>query len=109
MSGTYHLNRSGEQFLFNLKAGNGETILTSERYTTKASALSGIESVRSNSPIDARYQRKVATNGEHYFTLTSSNGEPIGRSEMYSSTSARDKGIASVKNNGPTAFIKDNT
>ncbi len=109
MSGTYDLKRSGDQFMFNLKASNGEPILTSERYTTNSGAVSGIESVRKNSPIDARYQRKVATNGQPYFTLTGGNGETIGRSETYSSASARDNGIASVKTNGPTATVEDNT
>ena len=36
------------QFRFNLKAGNGEVIATSESYTTKAAALGGIESVKKN-------------------------------------------------------------
>lgn len=36
------------QYRFNLKAGNGEIIATSESYTTKASALNGIESVKKN-------------------------------------------------------------
>jgi len=39
---------SNGQFRFNLKAGNGEIIATSESYTTKAAALSGIESVKKN-------------------------------------------------------------
>jgi len=109
MSGYYDLKRSGDQYMFNLKAGNHETILTSERYTTKASASGGIESVRKNSPSDARYQRKTASDGSPYFTLTGGNGEVIGRSEMYSSTAARDNGIESVKTNGPTPTVKDNT
>lgn len=109
MSGYYDLKRSGDQYMFNLKAGNHEVILTSERYTAKASALGGIESVRRNSPSDARYQRKTASDGSPYFTLTGANGEVIGRSEMYSGTSARDNGIESVKANGPTPTVKDNT
>lgn len=109
MSGYYDLKRSGDQFMFNLKAANHEVILTSERYTTKANALAGIESVRKNSPTDARYERKTATNGAPYFTLTATNGQVIGRSEMYSSAAARDNGIASVKTNGPTGTVKDNT
>lgn len=109
MSGYYELKRSGDQFMFNLKAANHEVILTSERYTSKASAQDGIASVRQNSPVDARYERKTATNGSPYFTLTATNGQTIGRSEMYSSTSARDNGIASVKTNGPTQTVKDNT
>lgn len=109
MSGYYELKRSGDQFMFNLKAANHEVILTSERYTSKASAQDGIASVRQNSPTDARYERKTATNGSPYFTLTAANGQTIGRSEMYSSTTARDNGIASVKANGPTQTVKDNT
>lgn len=109
MSGYYDLKRSGDQYMFNLKAGNNEVILTSERYTTKAGAQDGISSVRQNSPIDARYQLKTATDGSPYFTLTGANGQVIGRSEMYSSTAARDKGVASVKGNGPTFTVKDNT
>lgn len=109
MSGYYDLKRSGDQYMFNLKAANHEVILTSERYTTKVSAQEGIKSVQQNSPIDARYERKTASNSSPYFTLTASNGQTIGRSEMYSSTAARDNGIASVKTNGPTTTVKDNT
>lgn len=109
MSGYYDLKRSGDQYMFNLKAGNNEVILTSERYTTKASAQDGIASVRQNSQADARYQLKTATDGSPYFTLTEANGQTIGRSEMYSSTAARDKGVASVKANGATPTVKDNT
>ncbi|QIM20756.1 DUF1508 domain-containing protein [Phycicoccus sp. HDW14] len=50
MAGTFVLKRSGTQFMFNLKAGNGEIIATSERYTSKQKALAGIESVKSNAP-----------------------------------------------------------
>lgn len=109
MSGYYELKRSGDQYMFNLRAGNHEVILTSERYTTKASAQDGIASVRQNSPIDERYQRKTATNGSPYFSLSAANGQSIGRSEMYSSAAARDAGIASVKTNGPSTVVKDNT
>lgn len=109
MSGYYELKRSGDQYMFNLKAANHEVILTSERYTSKASALEGIASVRQNSPVDARYQRKTATNGSPFFNLTATNGQIIGHSEMYSSVAARDNGIESVKSNGPTPTVKDNT
>jgi len=109
MSGYYELKRSGDQYMFNLKAANHEVILTSERYTSKASTLEGIASVRQNSPVDARYQRKTATNGSPFFNLTATNGQIIGHSEMYSSAAARDNGIESVKTNGPTPTVKDNT
>lgn len=49
MAGTFELkNTKSGQFMFNLKAGNGEVIATSESYTSKASALGGIESVKKN-------------------------------------------------------------
>ena len=49
MSGKFDLKKStNEQFFFNLKAGNGQVILTSELYKAKAGALNGIESVRKN-------------------------------------------------------------
>ena len=110
MAGKYVLKNSSDgQFMFNLKAGNGEVILTSERYTSKAGAQNGIESVRTNSPDDGQYDRLTSSAGDPYFTLKAKNPEVIGRSEMYSSTSAMNKGIESVKNNGPTTVVDDQT
>jgi len=105
----YDLKRSGTQFMFNLRGENHETVLTSERYVSKQGAEGGIASVRVNSPIDARYNRLTASNGLPYFTLKGANGEVIGTSETYSSTTARDTGIDWVKRNGPGAITKDNT
>jgi uncharacterized protein YegP (UPF0339 family) len=50
MPGKFVLKKSGDQFMFNLKAANGEVIATSERYKTKEGALNGIESVKTNAP-----------------------------------------------------------
>lgn len=50
MAGKFVLRSSGDQFYFLLKAGNGEIIATSERYSSKGAAESGIESVRVNAP-----------------------------------------------------------
>ncbi|KOP38312.1 DUF1508 domain-containing protein [Flavobacterium sp. WLB] len=101
--------RTNGEFQFNLKAGNGQTILTSEGYSTKAAALNGIESVKTNSQDDNRYDRKESSNGKPYFNLKASNGQNIGASEMYESTSARENGIESVKKNAPDADIDDQT
>ena len=110
MAAAYVLRKSSDdQFYFNLRAVNNEVILTSERYTRKAGAENGIESVRVNSPNDSQYDRKTSTKGEPYFVLKAANYEIIGRSEMYSSEAARETGIASVKANGPTAPIDDQT
>lgn len=109
MAARYVLSRSGSQFRFVLKAGNHETILTSEIYNAKGSAEDGIESVKKNSALDERYERKDSSNGKPMFNLKASNGQVIGTSELYSSESARDGGIASVKANGPTATVDDQT
>lgn len=97
------------QFMFNLKAGNGETILTSELYTGKDGARGGIESVRKNAGIEARYERRTSSNGNPYFVLKAGNGEEIGRSETYSSTGAMEDGIQSVMKNAPDAQTVDET
>lgn len=110
MAAKYELKTTTDrQFMFNLKAGNGEIILTSERYKQKASAVNGIESVQTNSPIDSRYDRRKAKDGSPYFVLKAANGEIIGKSEMYSSSSAMENGIESVKRNGPVAPVDDRT
>lgn len=101
-------DKSG-QFRFNLKAGNGQVILSSEAYTTKAACENGIESVKTNSQDDNRFERKTAKDGSPYFNLKASNGQVIGASEMYSSTSAMENGIASVKSNAPGADVDDNS
>ncbi|MGH8080415.1 MAG: YegP family protein [Lysobacter sp.] len=110
MAGKYVISKQTDgQYRFALKAGNGEKILNSESYPAKASCLNGIESVRTNSPDDARYERKTAKDQSPYFVLKAANHQVIGTSEMYSSAAARDNGIASVKLNGPTATIEDTT
>ena len=108
MSGWYELSKtSNGQFRFVLKAANAETILVSEHYTTLAAAKAGIASVQANSPHDERSEKKVAKDGKPYFNLKAANHQIIGTSEQYSAEAARDKGIASVKTNGPTTQIKE--
>lgn len=51
MAGKFVIKKtSNGQYRFNLKAGNGEIIATSETYTSKAGAKAGIESVKENAP-----------------------------------------------------------
>lgn len=101
--------RNNGEFQFNLKAGNGQTILASEGYTTKAACTNGIESVKTNSQDDGRFDRKESSNGKPYFNLKASNGQIIGTSEMYESVAARENGIESVKKNAPDAETDDQT
>lgn len=95
--------------MFNLKAANGQVILTSQSYASKDGCKNGIESVRINSQDDARFERKTAKDGSPFFTLNSTNGQIIGKSEMYSSADAMENGVASVKKNAPDATVDDNS
>jgi len=99
--------RTNGEFQFNLKAGNGQVILASEGYTTKAACENGIESVKKNSQDDARFERLTSKNGKFYFLLKATNGQAIGSSEMYESVASRDNGIESVKKNAPEAEVDD--
>jgi uncharacterized protein YegP (UPF0339 family) len=101
--------RANGEYQFNLLAGNGQNILASEGYKTKASCLNGIESVKKNSQDDARFEKLEAKNGKPYFNLKATNGQIIGSSEMYESTASRDNGIESVKKNAPEATTEDTT
>jgi uncharacterized protein YegP (UPF0339 family) len=101
--------RKNDEFQFNLNAGNGQTILTSEGYDTKASCEGGIESVKKNAQDEAKFEKKDSTNGKLYFNLKAGNGQIIGTSQMYESEASRDNGIASVMSNAPDATIEDNS
>lgn len=110
MAGTFVIEAGkAGKIRFNLRAGNHQVILSSETYDTKASAQNGIESVRKNSTDDSRYERKTAKDGSAYFVLKARNGETIGKSEMYTSTSGMENGIKSVAANAPTATVIDRT
>ncbi len=98
---------SNAKFYWSLHADNDQKILASEMYSTKQAALSGINSVKTNSANDARYDRRIAKNGQPYFVLKAANGEVIGTSEQYSSNEAMEGGIRSVKSVGPSAPIQD--
>ena len=107
---------------FNLKAGNGEVIATSEVYTRLAACKKGIESVRRNA-VAAKLEDQtvegfqVLTNpkfevytdkaGEYRFRLKAKNGENIGKSEGYKAKASCMNGIASVGKNAPDAKIEE--
>ncbi len=99
--------RTNGEFQFNLKAENGQVILTSEGYTSRSSCDNGIESVKKNAPDDGRYERLDSKNEKFYFNLKAANGQVIGTSQMYESAQGRDNGIASVKSNAPGASVDD--
>lgn len=119
--GKFVVRETATGFKFDLKAGNGEVIATSEVYTTKAACLKGVESVKNNCVGDIEdqtvegyeavkhpkfemYQDKA---GEFRFRLKAKNGEVIATSEGYKAKTSCENGIASVKKNAPEAAIEE--
>ncbi len=110
MAAKFELKKSDSgKFHFNLKAANGEVILSSEMYESKSAAENGIASVKANASLDAQYERKASVNNQPYFVLKAANQQIIGKSEMYSSAASCENGIASVKKNAGEAVISDLT
>jgi uncharacterized protein len=110
MAGTFVLDRSKNgKYKFNLRAGNHQVILSSELYESKESAEAGIASVRNNASSDERFERKTAKDGSAYFVLKATNGQTIGKSEMYTTTSSMERGIRSVRTNAGAAKVTDRT
>lgn len=104
---------------FNLKAGNGEIIATSEVYTTEAACRKGIESVKANAlapvedqtvePIEVqkhpKYELYLDKSGEYRFRLKARNGEIIAVGEGYKAKNSCLNGIASIGRNAPDAPV----
>ena len=97
--------KDGQKY-FNLKAGNGEIILSSEGYVNITGCKKGIASVMKNGIDAAKFEKKTAKNGKPFFTLQAVNKQVIGKSELYESEAARDNGIASVMRNAGGATIE---
>lgn len=107
MEGKFSINSTKDgNYFFNLKRGNGETVITSESYRTKQSALDSIEAVRRNSKNIERFQRKVTEKGQFFFILTAENHEVIGISSSYTSKQKMEDDIAFVRELGATQKIE---
>lgn len=102
-------SEKNDKFYFNLKAKNGQIILSSQGYESKAGADNGITSIKENADDESKYERKTASNGKFHFNLKAGNGQIIGSSQMYSSEAGMENGIDSVKTNSEDAEIKDLT
>jgi uncharacterized protein YegP (UPF0339 family) len=105
----FEVYQSGKknEFRFRLKADNGQIILSSEGYSSRAACLNGIASVKKNAK-DPKRVAKAQTPGKMFrFSITAGNNEIIGVSQNYKSESGRDNGIDSVKRNAVRAEIKD--
>jgi uncharacterized protein YegP (UPF0339 family) len=92
---------------FNLKASNGQVILSSQGYASRSGARNGIESVRKNAVDPKRFEKKTAKNGKFHFVLKAANSQVIGSSELYDTERACDNGMASVTRHAPGAKIAD--
>jgi uncharacterized protein YegP (UPF0339 family) len=116
--GKFVVKEGKKGFHFNLVAGNGEIIGTSEVYTAKASALKGIESVKKNAiaaGVEDQTKGETAKHpkfeiytdkaGEFRFRLTASNGETILSSEGYKAKASAQGGIEAVRKNAADASI----
>ncbi len=118
--GKFVVRKTSTGVKFDLKAGNGQVIATSEVYSSDAACKNGIESVKKNAPIAAVenqtvegyeteknpkfevYQDKA---GEYRFRLTATNGQTIATSEGYKAIAGCLNGVESVKENAPDAEV----
>ena len=110
MSGKFEIykDRAGE-FRFRLKASNGQVLLASEGYFTKAGCSNGIESVKLNASIDGQYLRKQTHTGKYMFNLLAGNNQVIATSETYNTEGSLENAIQSVRKNAPDGTIEDLT
>ncbi len=118
--GKFVVRKTSTGVKFDLKAGNGEVIATSEVYSTEAACRNGIDSVKKNAPVagieDQTAEEVVAVknpkfevyedkSGEFRFRLKATNGQVIAVSEGYKAKSSCMNGIESVKRNAPDAEV----
>ncbi len=117
--GKFVIKQTATGFKFDLKAGNGEVICTSEIYTTEAACVKGLESVKACAigevedqtvePVEAKKHPKFELytdkSGEFRFRLKAKNGQIIATSESYKTKASCENGIESVKKNAPEAEV----
>lgn len=118
--GKFVIKRTSTGVKFDLKAGNGEVIATSEVYNSDASCKNGIESVKKNAPVAAvenqtvdgyapeknpKFEIYKDKAGEFRFRLKATNGQIIAVGEGYKALASCEKGIESVKKNAPDAEV----
>jgi hypothetical protein len=110
MAGKFVITRGkDDKFYFNLKASNGQVVLTSQGYKDKRDCLNGIDSVKRNSKDAANFEVKQSSDGKDYFVLNATNGQVIGKSQMYKSASGCSVGMKSVTDHADGASVVDET
>lgn len=118
--GKFVVRSTATGFKFDLKAGNGEVIATSEVYASEKACIEGVESVRTNAVVagvedqtkegfvtekNPKFEVYTDKAGEFRFRLKARNGQIIATSEGYKALPSCMNGIESVKNNAPDAEI----
>ena len=118
--GKFVIRNTNTGIKFDLKAGNGEVIATSEVYTTEAACKKGIASVQKNAPVAGvenqtvegyaaekhpKFEVYADKAGEYRFRLKATNGQVIATSEGYKALASCMNGIESVKKNAVDAEI----
>ena len=118
--GKFVIKPTAKGFKFNLKAGNGEIIVTSQVYASLKTCKAGCESVRRNSTIanledqtvegytpvkHPKFEVYLDKAGEYRFRLKASNGENICSSEGYKAKPSCLNGIESIRRNAPEAEV----
>lgn len=108
MPAQFELKKSkNEKFYFNLMAANGEVVLTSQMYASKATAKKGIASVMANGGDTDSFEEKKNKSGKHFFVLKAKNHTVIGTSQSYVNSSGVKKGIQSVVKSSKAKKIID--
>ncbi len=107
-------------YVFNLKAGNGEVIATSEVYNSLEACKNGVQSVKTNAPAAAledqtaegftteknpKFEMYTDKAGEFRFRLKAKNGQIIATGEGYKAKSGCKNGIESIRKNAPDADV----
>ena len=120
--GKYIVKETNTGIKFDLKAGNGEVIATSEVYASEAACKNGVESVRKNAPVAAvenqtvegyaaekhpKFEVYTDKAGEFRFRLKATNGQIIATSEGYKAKASCLNGIESVRKNAPEAEVAE--
>ena len=120
--GKFVIRKTNTGIKFDLKAGNGEVIATSEVYESEAACRNGVASVQKNAPVAAiedqtkegfevqkhpKFEVYTDKAGEFRFRLKATNGQIIAVSEGYTSLSGCMNGIESTKKNAAEAEITE--
>ena len=118
--GKFVIRKTNTGIKFDLKAGNGEVIATSEVYTTEDACRKGVASVQRNAPVAAvedqtvegftaekhpKFEMYTDKAGEFRFRLKATNGQIIAVSEGYKAMASCMNGIESVKKNAVDAPV----